>query len=610
MAPTKIVIVDAHQREFRELQRRQRSYFKYWRTGNSLRWNERALKPTWRRYRIPRPGKWEGIESKKDLAPPVGPPAARLSLHEVTPARGEPAQDHRGVIEPRARAVAGVLDAYEIRLNRVLGWGGLGLAALFDIREDGEDPLEWKKVVIKCDLVAPAPGEDYLVEEEKAWHRLFQTAKHLVQEYRFTDTEEPVRARPVTRNMSKRGQRGVRLMDQRSALNEARSMLAMEYLEHGSLAKCIKKLNDRQEQFSNRQLWMLADCLFRAIIGMAHPPRLQAEAAGEELGEDLIDEALPPPHQAPVMSDDIIHFDLEPSNILIGGIARCNGHDAMPTFKVGDFGIMADMRELKEDSDYKHATPTGSTPSTVGSGPHCTPEQFTEEWDYIRDMPFENQRVRVAGNYTWKTNLYQFGTTLWSVVTGYGPPPPFAALDPFVADHVWDAAASQYRYVWSYATGMQDPAYDDIDAKFRDLIVDCMKERPDDRPEMRAIEQLIRRKLAQAWPNRRQDSNWAKDFWQSPGPPPPQTENNLKRFLNGQITLAQYQPAADGNAGAGAGGQSGGGQGNNNQQDGADDDSDGLSDDSDEGGGSGDEYETSDDEEEEEEEEEEDEEEE
>ncbi len=89
----------------------------------------------------------------------------------------------------------------------------------------------------------------------------------------------------------------------------------------------------------------------------------------------------------------------------------------------------------------------------------------------------------------------------------------------------------QRRMVWSYGNYVMDDRFHQIDPDFRKLIVDCMMERPSDRPSLRDIETLIRNKLASEWPDndRQAEAAWAPIFWESPPPPPPKPVDRLDR---------------------------------------------------------------------------------
>ncbi len=110
-------------------------------------------------------------------------------------------------------------------------------------------------------------------------------------------------------------------------------VLVLEYLTYGPLETWIGKMNKRRQAaidkaifedpdddeaqreaetvwFSSKQLWIMASCLFKTIVAMAHPPSLQPEF---DEGDDDVDEKVPAPGRG-VLSQDLVHFDIDPSN--------------------------------------------------------------------------------------------------------------------------------------------------------------------------------------------------------------------------------------------------------------------------------------------------------
>ena len=57
-------------------------------------------------------------------------------------------------------------------------------------------------------------------------------------------------------------------------------------------------------------------------------------------------------------------------------------------------------------------TPVGGPPliaSNIADHHNFPQEQFSEEWDWVDTTPIAaDPRPPTAGNYSWKTNLYQF----------------------------------------------------------------------------------------------------------------------------------------------------------------------------------------------------------
>ncbi len=176
--PPKVAINTAkakHER-FRSIQREHRDYFKYWRSGNWHFHNVTDRQPVWDKYRIPKPGSWGGLESKYEEVKPPKPLGDRVQLQRVSIV-GEADQNTlltgggRARAENRTREKAKYLRPYEIRLNKLLGWGGNGLAVLFDIKEPNVAEAGWRKVVIKLDLNDPARGY-FGVDDDREWHEV------------------------------------------------------------------------------------------------------------------------------------------------------------------------------------------------------------------------------------------------------------------------------------------------------------------------------------------------------------------------------------------------------------------------------------------------------
>ncbi len=167
-------------------------------------------------------------------------------------------------------------------------------------------------------------------------------------------------------------------------------------------------------------------------------------------------------------------------------------------------------------------------------------EQFTEEWDYCRRLPWERPS-KVAGKYDWRMNLYQFGLVceasadssvsrlhwlwinrsrifqvLWTIITGHHPP---TRPDPQVVDTEFNELGKR-RYIWSYGNYIMDDRYDNVDKELRELVVKCMMERPSDRPKMRDIYRLIQRKVNETeWKDEPDEDRWFRDFFTTPAPP-------------------------------------------------------------------------------------------
>ncbi len=163
----------AKHNQFRALQREFRDYFAYYRRGKVRRWSENRREPIFSRYRVPRPGRWLGIahDRKGDLAPPDADLLDQGLLREYghqAEVVDEAADIDDVKIQQRAAEFAKLLKPHKIVFNKVLGWGGQGLALLFDIL-DLKNENEWTRVVVKCALKR---DYDSFTGEEAKWHKV------------------------------------------------------------------------------------------------------------------------------------------------------------------------------------------------------------------------------------------------------------------------------------------------------------------------------------------------------------------------------------------------------------------------------------------------------
>ncbi|KAK8075148.1 hypothetical protein PG997_009811 [Apiospora hydei] len=125
--------------------------------------------------------------------------------------------------------------------------------------------------------------------------------------------------------------------------------LMFEYLAHGDLRELIYRLNEPQPnipvdsvQIPARLMWRIFLCLTRACIGLAWP-RLTADEA-PVMARNL----QPMPEKVerigPTDPVSIVHFDFDPSNVLIGDFRdNIREHALQPVFKLGDFGLVEEI---------------------------------------------------------------------------------------------------------------------------------------------------------------------------------------------------------------------------------------------------------------------------
>ncbi|KAH6617373.1 hypothetical protein F5144DRAFT_624109 [Chaetomium tenue] len=318
-----------------------------------------------------------------------------------------------------------------LRWSMDLGWGGFGLASLFHYK-NASPPYDKKYLVAKCNLASRKDADNMLMTEKQTTDR-FKNAMHIVQ------LAEPPAVAETRRSNRVRKRQGLAVLGDGGsgwAPNEIDidNIMLLEYFPRGSLYKAICTAVSKDVEFPNRVLWQMFHCLIKACIAMAYPPKSygytykgQQPPFSERAPDDRYKE-----------KERFIHWDIDPQNILVGGNEPGSDHPLVPALKLADFGVATLL--TGEDllrSDYMLALRDSAKRS------YCTPEQFTQEWDYVpydRTPWMMEELPRVAGNYSWKTNLFQMGLVMLSLITKHSPPkpplpqriyiPPFNPFDP------------------------------------------------------------------------------------------------------------------------------------------------------------------------------------
>lgn len=183
------------------------------------------------------------------------------------------------------------LQPYGLTFRKILGYGGLGVAALFNVHgdtADGSKGGETVPIVVKCDLGA---GVD-LIADEKRNHEWVARAMHVVQRMVFatsrprgakTDGKSAVEAGKKRRASEVTGGeeagvppkrkklpsgRPAAMKFHRAALNEDDTILVLEYMPYGDLYHWLITANEKQETFPNMVLWKIFNsCEFSELSG-------------------------------------------------------------------------------------------------------------------------------------------------------------------------------------------------------------------------------------------------------------------------------------------------------------------------------------------------------
>ncbi|KAK3392759.1 hypothetical protein B0H63DRAFT_515976 [Podospora didyma] len=261
---------------------------------------------------------------------------------------------------------------------------------------------------------------------------------------------------------------------------DPRRMILMQYFPRGNIGMALQKVGDalpiNEKKIPNRLLWQIFDCLYKMCIAMAFDQKSRPEV------------------------------------------------QAVTDPRLGDCGAMEGFtpRALR-DPMFMWSTrlrgKTGFIPS----------EQFTEEWDYIPRVPLEmNPPAQVAGKYSWKTNLYQMGCIMGNLITTCMT---FLPPKPTIIQNQRGTVRCTYGGYLLY------PAYDWVDDALIGLVVACMNENPDHRPDFSALTRIIEQNVTAAW----DDASWAEVvkftdiMFKDPKPVPITNPANWENWLKDQL---------------------------------------------------------------------------
>ncbi|KAK4222430.1 kinase-like domain-containing protein, partial [Podospora fimiseda] len=372
------------------------------------------------------------------------------------------------------RELKASMSLLNLKFEKILGMGGEGVAALFSATtkkkasgKAAEKELFVAKVPINWD---PQYKED-LAKERRITAR-FEGSLHIVQ-LRHAQAKRRIKF-----------EKGL-----------AKKLVLLEYLGGGTLGHVLRKASDKRMRFPSRVLWIIFDCLIKGLIGLRFPPKRYHK------NHDRFDT-----HN--LWAEHHVHFDLDTTNIFLGEIGQTyqglpnDDHRLFPIAKIADLGVMT------------HVTPElRASPSSLwwlrtdGKLQHYAPEQFTEEWDFVDQLPDPNVH-KTAGKFSWKTNLYQVALIMVALITGflpqYPPVPKFKTLPaPFFRVATKGKKKPQrsgYTY-GSYFLGEPENApakgkkWHHVDPDLRNLVAHCMFDQPDKRPSMEELYFYIQGKL-------------------------------------------------------------------------------------------------------------------
>ncbi|CAN8105498.1 unnamed protein product [Discula destructiva] len=445
-------------------------------------------------------------------------------------------------IQPRRTTLAEDFEPAGLKFKRMLGQGGQGAVYLFEIvAEKGMNV----PVVVKGTIGANAHEEIFRAEIE--YLNTMNGAAHFLQRIHLNDLPLPAASRrrkikdrasstlstlkavvsatidaaklrtirggaapPVYLDTTARtagsvppppprGYTATEVDDirtQRGWLDNRADLIVLENMPRGDANALIHRLVATRRRLSDRALWLIFECLFKACVGMATPGRFW------EQGKDPWVEAMEPREETVLdeLSDGrwipdhpLVHFDLDPQNALFGDFGPVGSpHEFLPILKVSDPGcariVDEDMRNSEKDLWYTRQ---------VGKVDHLLPEQFTQEWEYKAATDLASlSREPTAANYNWWSNLYQIGWVMFELITHCFPPVPPRAWPyayPAEGDDNGNGNGNGNGMItgFTYGANIMGAEFDGYDYQLRLQILRCLDHEPDKRPTMGWLETVL-----------------------------------------------------------------------------------------------------------------------
>ncbi|KAI1430030.1 kinase-like domain-containing protein [Xylaria sp. FL1777] len=377
-------------------------------------------------------------------------------------------------------------DGKLFRYHRCLGWGGNGLAAAFEVLDKNGQKV--RGVVVKTLF----SGEEESLDTEN-----HARCEHIVQ-LEYVDGEGLIDKDQNQITGETPSQRGSSNNDRNSGQprrkkprsdSEDRTIplpppptaIVLELLENGDLANFIAKVREHNEQIPNRVLWNFLLCLVRMCIGLAFPPDRNEDYDGVP---GPITETVP--YYIKDEPSTIVHFDLDPRNIFIGGLTG-KEHQITPILKLGDFGLATEVELDEEDIYYE-------LKRHRGKHGFFAPEQFCADWDYIPRDRDQVQTHTIAGNYGAHTNVWALGLVMECLVTLCYP-----LIPPRPSRSSVSPPQNKANY-YTYGAHIASGAYNRVDQSILSVIMRCQANLPEDRPRLDSLEDFVVKHVTNQYP--------------------------------------------------------------------------------------------------------------
>ncbi|KAK4653268.1 hypothetical protein QC762_511883 [Podospora pseudocomata] len=386
----------------------------------------------------------------------------------------------------------------DFRLVKVLGWGGLGVASMYDAVGKDNKML---RVVCKIDIF---PHYPCIPREVKA-HLMTAGAKHVMQQV-ILQAEGGISDAAINRlgNITRQTAAGVDMtaptsIDSRGRKRkrdpkdgdgdddfeviEAVPIGEFDELDLNEIKHDMKKELDANQrvlfiQFMNRGRWDDHICR-AAMTGRPFPTLVLWQ---------VFDCWMAYP-------EAFMHLDVDPSKVQVPEVSEtARGLRPLEPYDNRDTMVHYDIDPLNNLGlihIYNGNTSAWDYWNSRGTGKQAvyTPEQFSEEWDYINGNP-RTIKSETAGKSNWWTNLYQIALVIWQMVSlchAELPPSP-EKITIKMLDGTETTAYGFGGYI------LNDKKFKHIDRDLRELINQCMLHVPAKRPTMEQLENHLRSK--------------------------------------------------------------------------------------------------------------------
>ncbi|TLD31414.1 hypothetical protein PspLS_02248 [Pyricularia sp. CBS 133598] len=372
------------------------------------------------------------------------------------------------------------LAAAGAKFVRILGQGGYGIAALFELNNETTGATE--RIVVKYNS---REGKT-IDQRENNFLKTLKRSRHIVQLTSLREVHESL----GNKNLDAATLQAIKECD------SSDQIIILKHCNRGNLNHFLCMATFRGSAISNRVLWNFVECLGRGCIAMRSPVRVASH------------ESVTLPEEGPIITEstekalrglNLVHLDLDPTNIFM--TEDPEAHPEMPQLVIADFGLSACV-SLQERFHDSQAVMIFSRGAKKG---FWAPEQFTDQWNQVTSLPFaqfypkdgsgfEHLRPQpgcVAGAVGYWTNVWMCGMTLWSCITRLQPLSPLvpsASSIGLTPPSVW----------WHYGYPLFHPTDDDfnhVDPDLKQLVCRMLSHEPCNRPSPEAIVTMAMKKL-------------------------------------------------------------------------------------------------------------------